>query len=408
MKLVSTMALGLALAFGGAASMVAVAPAAAKDKAAKPKAVNLSDSVRNALAAADKAMNAGDFPTATSQIAAASAAAKTNDEKFFVGQYKINLGTKSNNAQLQAEGVDEALASGGVPAEDLGKFYFFQGQFAYQAKNYKKAEQAFSLSQQNNYNDPSLMPLLAEAQYQSGNKPAALATLQKGIAAMKAANQPVPAEWYGRAVAMAYDAKLGPQATDLTQQWVAAYPTKSNWRDALVIYRELNNPDADTQLDLMRLMRATGSLTGQADYMEYAQATYLKYPGEAKAVLDEGIAAGALQAGNQNVKEMLGIVSGKIQADKASLAGAKNPSSGRAAMLTGDAFLGYKDYANAIDLYKQALAKGGADANVVNTRLAFAYAQSGQKDAAKQALAQITGPRANLAKYIGIWVDQKA
>jgi len=44
----------------------------------------------------------------------------------------------------------------------------------------------------------------------------------------------------------------------------------------------------------------------------------------------------------------------------------------------------------------------------VNTRLALAYAKAGQKDAAKQALAQITGPRAGLAKYIAIWIDQKA
>jgi tetratricopeptide (TPR) repeat protein len=142
--------------------------------------------------------------------------------------------------------------------------------------------------------------------------------------------------------------------------------------------------------------------------MEYVQTTYLKYPGEAKGVLDEGIAAGALSASNTNVKEMLGIVSGKIASDKASLANSKNPSSGRAAMLTGDAFLGYKDYASAIDLYKQALAKGGADPNVVNVRLALAYAQAGQKDLAKQALASVTGARAGLAKYYAIWIDQKA
>ena len=44
---------------------------------------------------------------------------------------------------------------------------------------------------------------------------------------------------------------------------------------------------------------------------------------------------------------------------------------------------------------------------MVNTRLAFALAHQGQKDAAKQALASITtGPRAQLAKYIAVWIDQ--
>jgi tetratricopeptide (TPR) repeat protein len=315
---------------------------------------------------------------------------------------------KSKNDKFTSEGVDEQLAAGGLAPEDLGKFYFYQGQFAYQAQNYAKAEQAFDLSVQNHYSDPNLYPLVAETKSKLGKKQEALAAIQSGIAAMKAANQPVPQDWYQSAVRMAYDGKLAPQATSLTQDWVSAYPSKTNWRDSLVIYRDVSGPDSDTNLDIMRLMRAIGCLTGQADYMEYVQTTYLKYPGEAKGVLEEGIAAGALSASNASVKEMLGIVSGKIASDRASLAASKNPSTGRAAMLTGDAFLGYKDYAAAIDLYKQALAKGGADANVVNIRLALAYAQSGQKDLAKQALASVTGPRAGLAKYYAIWIDQKA
>ena len=60
MRFVSTMALGVALALGGAA-IVGVAPASAKEKAEKPgKGPNLSKPVREAVVAAQAALAKGD------------------------------------------------------------------------------------------------------------------------------------------------------------------------------------------------------------------------------------------------------------------------------------------------------------------------------------------------------------
>jgi hypothetical protein len=192
----------------------------------------------------------------------------------------------------------------------------------------------------------------------------------------------------------------------IAQEWIAAYPTKTNWRDTLIIYRDINKIDSDQELDLMRLMRTAGALKGERDYMDYVQATYLKFPAEAKAVLEEGGAAGFVNLSSGNAKEIYAIVKGKIAADKASLT--KTAASGKSALSTGDAYLGYNDWATAADLYRQALAKGGVDANVVNTRLGMALARAGQKDAAKQAFSQVTGARAGLAKYWMIYLDKSS
>ena len=74
----------------------------------------------------------------------------------------------------------------------------------------------------------------------------------------------------------------------------------------------------------------------------------------------------------------------------------------------GDAYFGYGDYAKAISLYRAALQKGGIDANVVNTHLAMALALSGQKAEAEAALKAVTGPRAELANFMLVWLGQQA
>ena len=176
---------------------------------------------------------------------------------------------------------------------------------------------------------------------------------------------------------------------------------------------DLNKPDPDFELDIERLMRANKALKGERDYYEYVEAVYLKFPGEAKGVIEEGVAAGALKlTAGSNTKMFSDTVNKRIAADKADLVSAdkaaRGAGTGVSARATADSYLGYGEYAKAADLYRVALQKGGVDASVVNTRLAMALARGGQKDAAKQALAGVTGARAPLAAYIAIWIDQLA
>jgi tetratricopeptide (TPR) repeat protein len=415
MKFVSTMALGLALALG-ATTVAGVAPAAAKEKKAKPASLNLTKGVRDAVAAAQAALAANDTATAGAKLAEAQAASATPDDKYVIGSISYDLGRKTNNMAQQMEGIDAMLASGKVDAAQLPNFYLAQGQMAYQAKQFAKAEAAIGQAVQLGVSDPNAYALLVEARNQNGKPAEALEALEAAIAKQKAAGQAVPNEWYGRGLSIALSAKPKDPATQaklaaatgrIAESWIAAYPTKTNWRDTLVIYRDVNHIDSDQELDLMRLMRTAGALNGERDYMDYVQATYLKFPGEAKAVLEEGAAAGFVNLNSPgNAKEIYVIVKGKIAADKASLA--KTVSTGKNALANGDAYLGYGDWATAAELYRTALAKGGVDANVVNTRLGMALARAGQKDAAKQAFSQVTGPRAGLARYWTIYLDKSA
>src|SRR3546814_20008795 len=75
--------------------------------------------------------------------------------------------------------------------------------------------------------------------------------------------------------------------------------------DSLIIFRDTGKLDDQATLDLMRLMRAAGAMKGEADYYEYANSAYMKgLPGEAKAVIDEGIAKKMLNPGRSEERRV--------------------------------------------------------------------------------------------------------
>ena len=421
---VSKLALVLALAAGFG---MAGTPVLAKEKKGEQAqqggwAPQLGKDFRNAAAPLQKAIQAKDYATAQTLLPAAETAAQSADEKFVLGQFRLQIASGTDDTAAQSKAVDEMLSSGAGPADMKGQLYFYQGQFAYKANNFPLAIQALTAAQQAGYapKDASgqatqdLNLLLAESYFKGNQVPQGLATVDAAVKAEKAAGRKPPQDWYSRAASMAYKAKLMPEVSKWTRAQVVDYPSAENWRSALVIFGDANHFDDQTQLDLMRLQRFAGALSGERDYFEYAiLADKVGLPGEAKAVVDEGKAKGAYNAGSKAVNDIGAAAGAKVAADKASLAAAeKNAGSaanGRAALGTGDAFFGYGDYAKAAAMYRLALQKGGIDAPTANLRLGMALAKSGQPAEAKQAFAQVTsGPRAEIAQFWTLWVDQSA
>lgn len=411
MKMLTTTALGLALALGA----VAAQPALAKDKAPKEAPMQLSPKVREAAVAAQAALGKNDLAAAQAALAAAEPEIKTPDDKLVMGQLYVQIAQKNNDQALFPKGVNLMLDSGKAPENVKAQLYMVKGKVAYQAKDYATAEQAMLAAQQAGSTDPDLMPVLVSSMHEEGKDMAALQALNAAIDKQQAAGQPVPEAWYQRGISIGYGAKgpdkaqIAPITAELAKKWVSAYPTKSNWRDALIIYRDSSKLDPDTEIDLYRLLYSTGGMKGERDYMDYVLATYLRFPGEAQQVLAAGMSAGQVPATSKNAVEIKGIVTQKAPADKASLPAseksAANSPTGKIALNTADGYLGYGEWAKAIAMYKLALQKGGVDANVVNTRLGIALAKSGDTAGAKAAFAQVTGPRKPLADLWTVFVD---
>jgi tetratricopeptide (TPR) repeat protein len=378
--------------------------------------MELSPKVRAGAVAAQAAIAKNDWAAAKAAVDAAEPEMKTGDDQYIMGQLTLQIAQKGGQQDLFPKAVNLMIDSGKAPPEQIGQLQMVKAKIAYQAKDYPTAETSLLAAQAAGSTDPDLVPVLVSSQHEENKDMVALQTLNAAIDKQVAANQPVPEAWYQRGIAIGYGSKAGPDkaaiqgiTADLAKKWVSAYPTKSNWRDSLIIYRDSSKLDPDTEIDLYRLLYSTGGMKGERDYMDYVLATYLRYPGEAQMVLKAGTGSGQVNPAGKNATEIKGIVDAKVPADKASLTGAGKSASaaanGKIAQNTGDAFLGYGQWPQAIEMYKLALQKGGVDANVVNVRLGMALAKSGDAAGAKAAFGAVTGPRKALADLWVVYVD---
>lgn len=402
MKSVSKLALGVALALGGAAL---AAPAIAQEA----KTFSYSAEERAAMQPVEAAIAAKNYAAANAALPAARAAAKGADAQYRVGLLQLEIGKQTQDQALQAQGIDWMINSGQAAATDLAALYHNQSAYAASVGDYKKAEAALTKLVEITPNDADAIARLAEVKHDLKKVPEAVALFDRAIQVRAASGQPAPQNWYKRALSIATANRLTAESMKFAQGLVAAYPTKVNWRDALLIYANLGSPDHDTALDLLRLMRASDSLAGERDYKQLAQAAMSEdLAGEAKAVIDEAIAARMIDPSKAEFRDVITAAQRKHTSVKNGLAAretrAMAAATGVDAVKVADAYYGYGDYAKAATLYRAALQKGSVDPGLVNTRLGMALALAGQKAEAEAAFKAVTGPRAPLAAYWLLWL----
>jgi hypothetical protein len=412
MKIVSKMALAIALG-----SMAFATPAFAKKEEKQAAGEKATPAVQKAAFDAQKAADAGDVPTALTNYAAAKAAVVSDEDKFMVGRVGYQIYQKNKDEALFSEAIDLMLASNKASVDAQKQLYFAQGQIAYNKKDYAKALPAFQAAEKAGSTDTDLVPLIVESTALSGQTLQALQTLNAEITKHEAAGEKIPVEWYQRGVSIGYknknpaDTAAINQATlQLTQKWVASDPQARNWNAALEVYAQQFRIPNDQRLEMLRLLRAANAMEGGDDYREYADDVYLRFPNEAMTVLQEGANKGKVSlTAKGDAADVMGIVKGKVAADKASLPGADKASrtaaNGKAALSTADAYVGYGQYAQAIDLYKVAIAKGGIDAGTANLHLGWAQALSGDAAGAKTSFGAVTGALKPIADFWVIHLD---
>jgi Flp pilus assembly protein TadD len=367
------------------------------------KKVSLSAEFAKTYNELAKALEANASADVSAQVTAAHAAAKSPEEHYLAYQLQLKAAMGAKNEAEMGKAVAGMLSTGVAPAELQGPLHLANGKVKYNQKQYAEAAAEFQKVLQLDPANAEAKNLLTQTQLNSASPADAVAMLQKSIAEQSAGGAKAPEALYKRALSAAYKAKL-PAAVDISRQWVADYPTPANWSDAIRIYRNFHELDDAATLDLLRLARAAGALNGEADYDRYAYAALMKgYPGEAKTVLEEGIKAGVVNPEKSPFKEEIAQAKTKSAGEEASLdSSAKSALAGgtaKAALATGDSHYTYGQYAKAAELYRAALKKSGADANLINLHLGMALARSGDKAGATAALNAVTGPRADIAKY---------
>ena len=404
-----------ALAFTGVAGAPALAQRKKRDEAAAPR-LQLTEAVRKELAAAQAAITAKDYPTAKARLDAAAAVPnRTTDDNDVLAQLQIQLGQEMQDTAMLKQGIEGRLAAGKLSAEEQPRYVRNLAAIAVRADDWAGAQAQFERLAQMVPNDPAVQADLGRIYWRNKQGPQAYAAFDRAIAVTEASGAKPEENLFATRLQIAFDYNLNDRVDGAARALVKNYPTPKNWNAALFALRRAAKFDDQGELDTLRLSRAVGALTGQNEYIEYADTAHRRgLPAEGRAVLEEGIAKNAVDPSSANARELRGLLTAQRAAsDKASLAGlerdARNAPTGRQARATGDGYLSHAEYAKAADMYRVALQKGGEDANTLNTRLGIALARAGDKAGAREAFGRVKGgQREALAAYWLIWLDQQA
>lgn len=153
----------------------------------------------------ERRLNSSDADTA---MAAAEAAAKSNDAHYVLGALEQKLADKRKDAALREKAFDHLAASGKVPADALPALYKEQGLSALARNDNAKAELAFAKLVEVTPGVPETRVILGQVRANQGKNGEALAMFDEAIRLKQKASEPVPETWV--AVSSQLRAKVAP------------------------------------------------------------------------------------------------------------------------------------------------------------------------------------------------------
>ncbi|WP_447762726.1 tetratricopeptide repeat protein [Sphingopyxis panaciterrae] len=400
----------------GCAMMISAAPAGAKEKKEKDKkeetkggGISVSKGFMPAAKKMEDAFKAKDAAALQAALAEAQPTATTPDDKYLAGFYQLQLGILNKDTALQGQGLDTMLETGLTPAESAAAYNFFSGNFAYGAKNYAKAVQRLEAAKTAGSTDAQLPILLMDSYLQQGQVDQGIAVAKAAIEASRAAGQRPSDELYVRPIKALQTANRSNEMLDLMTLRMRDYNQPQVWRQTLFILLQQTGENKEIALDTLRLMRATKSMLQRPEYSEYASlATEAALPGEVVALIKEGKASKVIPTPDPNFDGIAKTQGERAGDEESTLTAyaqkASTQSNPKVAGATGDAMVSYGRYADAVPLYKAAVAAGG-DKELWTYRTGVAQALAGDAAGAKASLAQVTGPRKRLAELWVVKID---
>ena len=290
------------------------------------------------LQAAQDHLKAQRFKEALAKVREADAVSgKTANEQTLIERMRLSASLGAGDVAA-AERAFEVLGNKLPQADQLKLMESLAGSY-YRAKDFGKAAQWAQRYIKEGGTSPSMRQLVLQVQYEQGDFANVAKTLSAEIAADEKAGR-TPGE--DRLQLLAYSQqKLNDTAgyVNTMEKLVAHHPKKNYWADLIArVPRKPGFSDRYT-LDIYRLKLATGNMTETNDFMEMAQlAVQAGNPVEAKKVVEQGYASGALGKGAEAArhKRLADLVDKNIAEEKTSQT---QEESDAAAARSGDALV---------------------------------------------------------------------
>ena len=402
--LVASLVLGVA---GFTASLDGLGPPLA---CAQEKTEALRPEVGKPLQAAQELMKAQKYKEALAKIQEADGVGnKTGYETFIIARMRGAASAGAGDNDGAAKAFEQVIASGRLPAAEQLKIVEAVAGTYYRAKDYPKAITWATRYLKDGGTSGQVRTVLIQSYYLSGDFGNAAKQLVSDIQADEKAGQR-PAEDKLQFLASAYlkQNDNGGYSTTL-EKLVAYYPKKEYWAD--LINRIQKKPGfADRlSLDVYRLQLVTGNITAASDYMEMTQlALQAGFPVEAKKVIDQGFASGALGTGADAERhKRLRDLATKQAADDVKTLGQEpdaNAKDGNALVNTGFNYVINGQFDKGVAMMEKGIAKGGLKRpEDEKLHLGIGHVLAGQKSKAVQVFktVQDANGTADLAR---LWV----
>lgn len=396
----------LAALFAGGTS----APALAQARPSGTLEVNgrsLSVTAREMKALADvrKVLQDRNRAMQDKALAAAEQVAHGPDARHVLAAYRLEIANRRGDDAMRAQALDILIASDLTAPESLATYLSVRGGIAFQQGDIPRAKMLWARLAAIKPADPTLLANQAQVHLAENDAAGAIDLIRRAIAGQSAAGKLVPEGLYRQWLSIANQTKQAPAGFTAALALVRAYPSAQNWRDALVVHRQLTQPRGALEIDLLRLMRTTGALARPAEYQRLAQ--LLNQTGlaaEARKVIDEGLNRHILDPQDILTRQIGAEIDRTIPQERARIdrAGAGVPARARA-----DSLLGMARYDPAIALYRAATGTPSIDAGEANLRLGMALVFAGQRVKAEtvfHVLSAQPGGYGELANFWLVWL----
>ena len=399
------MAAYLALSAAGLALLALPGESVAQTQGGWRKA--LADKAAAAQAAGQK----GNYSEAIRLLKEAKAKAPLSpQEEQGINELLIWAASGARDHKLVLATVDERLATGRVTGADLTRKLRLKATTQYTLKDYRGAVATFEKLAAQGALTADDLTQLASAQVALKDFGKASTTLERAIAANdKAGRSKQNPKLLEMLYAAYHETNNEAKRMQTLHRWIAVAPSASNFKYLANSYEIASNRDPVVMINVYRLGAAKGIISGE-HYAKYAEtALDLSSPGEAVAMLEKGMAAGAIKKDDRN-NRLLQDAKGQMERIKATLpqqeAEAKAIQTGEPEAKLATAYFTLKNYAKATEAAQRAVTKGNLKrADDVNMLLGISLANAKKPAEAKKAFTAAAAANDKTRGVADLWTS---
>ncbi len=339
----------------------------------------------------------------------------TRDDKKAIATWRLQATQGVGDQDAFAAAIESFLAAGYADPENVGTMHRQLAAHYSTKKDTAKTLEHFQKFVEGTPDvEPDELETLGRLQLQAGQNAEACQTLGKAIDGAKAKSTKPKEMWYQLRDRCFIELKDDASRLANLEALVTEYPNKEYYSRIVAIYQAQTKDDRIVMLNAYRMAVSDpeGGLATVGAYLSYADTALVAgSPGEAARALERGMKEGVVPSAGTN-QQQLSQAKAAVASDKKTLPGeaasaAKN-AKGEVDVKVGLGFYSTGDYAQAVEVIRRGIAKGGVERlDDANLLLGASLLELGKQDEARAAFeaAKAAAPAGSpLGRIADLWI----